>query len=317
MLSQPILIGVSSCLLGERVRFDGGHKRDPYIAEVLSDCFHIVPVCPEAEIGMGVPRNSVRLEGSVEAPRMIDNVASLKWTSRMNRYAVARVRRRDLASLSGFILKERSPSCGKQRVKLYEKSGVMSRRGRGLFARTLMNRFPDLPIEEEGRMADIPHRDSFIVRVFAYDRLRRLLVRRFSCGRMTAFHGAHKFLLLAHNPVQYRELTRLVDDIKSYTPADFKQSYQALFMKILKYRSTIRKNVRVLEQIAKQLESSLGPIEKPDIRQAITDYGAQVAPLVVPITLLDHLARKYEVDHVRGQVYLRPDPRELMLRNHA
>ncbi len=170
--SEEIRIGVSSCLLGERVRFDGGHKRDRDLTEVLSESVQFVPVCPEVELGMGVPRNPVRLEGSPDAPRMIDEATGIDWTDRMNQYALARVCRPDLASLSGFILKERSPSCGQELVELYERPGVMSHRGIGLFARALMDRFPRLPIEEASRLSDSRLREDFLARVTAYEHLK-------------------------------------------------------------------------------------------------------------------------------------------------
>jgi uncharacterized protein YbbK (DUF523 family)/uncharacterized protein YbgA (DUF1722 family) len=315
--SRPILIGISSCLLGERVRFDGAHKCDHYVTKVLARHFQFVPVCPETEVGMAVPRNPVQLEGTPAAPRMIDIHTGVDWTARMNRYAIGRVRSRDLKNLSGFILKARSPSCGRERVQLHGKSGAMTHRGTGLFARVLKDRFPDLPIADESQLADVLRRDDVLGRVFGYDRLQRLFARPFSRNRMLAFHESHEYLLKAHNPEHYRELARLLADIKSFSPAVFKGTYRSRFMKILQYESTTRKNVGVLKQIARHLRRTLPSHENREMDQIIASYGAHKVPLVSPVTLLGDLAEKHDVDEIQEQVYLHPDPRELMLRTEA
>ncbi len=167
---KPIFVGISSCLLGEPVRYDGSHKRDRYLSEELSRRVQFVPVCPETELGMGIPRNPVRLEGVPQAPRMIDPATGTDWTVRMNRYVDERVRRPDLSGLSGFILKDRSPSCGKEGVELCERPGEITCNGRGLFAQALMDRFPGLPIEEASRLTDAGQREDFITRIVAYHR---------------------------------------------------------------------------------------------------------------------------------------------------
>lgn len=196
--TSDILIGISSCLLGKRVRYDGGHKKDSYITDILGSHLKFVPVCPEIEVGMPVPRESVRLEGEVDFPHMVGDRTGEDWTERMNRYSRQRVRRPDLSDLSGFIFKSRSPSCGMERVKLHVKSGTVEKKAVGFFARAFMEQFPNLPVEEEEQLADPSLRENFIVRVFAYHRLHQLLKNRFSRGEMVRFHTAHKYLLLAH-----------------------------------------------------------------------------------------------------------------------
>jgi uncharacterized protein YbgA (DUF1722 family) len=266
---------------------------------------------------MAVPRNPVQLEGTPAAPRMIDIHTGVDWTTRMNRYAIGRVRRRDLKNLSGFILKARSPSCGRERVKLHGKSGAMTYRGSGLFARALKDRFPDLPIADESQLADVLRRDNFFGRVFGYDRLQRLFARPFSRNRMLAFHDRHEYLLKAHNPEHYRALACLVSDIRNFSPASFKKTYRSRFMRILQYESTTRKNIGVLKQIARHLKRILPPHENREVDQVIASYGAQKVPLVSPVTFLGDLAEKHDVDEIQEQVYLHPDPRELMLRTEV
>ncbi|MDH4158280.1 MAG: DUF523 and DUF1722 domain-containing protein [candidate division Zixibacteria bacterium] len=313
----PIKVGISTCLLGQKVRFDAGHKRDRYITDILGQYFQFVPVCPEVEVGMGVPRESVRLEGNVETPRMVGNKTGQDWTERMNRYAEKRVRRRDLSNLSGYILKKDSPSCGLARVRVYGKTGMPDKKGVGLFAAALIGQHSLLPVEEEGRLNDHCLRENFIVRVFAWHRLQNLFAGDYSRGALVKFHAAQKYLLLAHSPKHYRELGQLVAAAKACSPSALREKYTALFMEALTFRTTTRKNVNVLQHIFGFFKKSLGPGEKLDILNVIEDYRNGLVPLIVPITLLRHYVNKFDVEYVRNQVYLNPHPRELMLRNHV
>lgn len=312
-----IRVGVSSCLLGRKVRFDGGHKHDRYLTDILGAYFKFVPVCPELEIDMGVPREAVRLEGYPEAPRMVGNKSGREWTERMNNYARDRVQRSDIMDLSGYILKKSSPSCGMERVKVYVKPGTVVKTGIGLYARALLEAHPHLPIEEEGRLNDDRLRDNFIVRVFAYHRLQQLFRGRFNRGAVVAFHAAHKYLLLAHSPTHYKQLGQLVADVKKYSPSEFRDRYTVLFMEGLSVLSTSKKNVNVLQHILGFLKAHLTADEKRDILGVIEDYHRELVPLIVPITLLKHYLNKFNVEYIKDQVYLNPHPKELMLRNHV
>jgi uncharacterized protein YbgA (DUF1722 family)/uncharacterized protein YbbK (DUF523 family) len=312
-----IRIGISSCLLGKRVRYDAGHKKDSYITDILGAHFWFVPVCPEIEVGMPVPREAVRLEGTADAPRMVGGKTGEDWTDRMNRYSRQRVRKSDLADLSGFIFKSRSPSCGMERVKLYVQPGTVEKKAVGLFARAFMDQFPHLPVEEEGRLTDPALRENFIVRVFAYHRLQQLLKSRFSRGEMVQFHTAHKYLLLAHSPTHYQQIGRLVAAIKKTPVAEFKAKYLALFMEGLTHRATPSKNTNVLLHILGFLRPHLSGDERRDIIAAVDDYHRGLLPLVVPLTLISHFVRKHDVTYIKDQVYLNPHPRELKLRNHV
>ncbi len=315
---ERIGVGISSCLLGQQVRWDGGHKRDRYLTDILGEYFRFVPVCPELEVGMGVPRESVRLVGDIDAPRMVGNKTGEDWTERMNSYSEKRIEDSDVKRVYGFILKKDSPSCGMQRVRVYTETGMPERKGVGLFARKLLERYPYLPIEEEGRLNDMPIRENFIVRVFAYHRLAHSLLQgSFSRGRAVQFHTEHKFLIMAHSQTHYRDMGKLVAAIKNMTPAEFKQRYARMFMEALTYKTTRRKNTNVLQHILGFLKKELASVEKADIIRVIDDYHAALVPLIVPLTLLRHYVYKHNIDYIKDQVYLNPHPKELMLRNHV
>ena len=313
----PITVGISTCLLGQKVRYDGGHKRDRFITDILGDYFQFVPICPEVEVGMGIPREAVRLVGSVDDPQMLGVRSETDWTARMKRYSSVRVRRRDINDICGYILKKDSPSCGMARVKVFHPNGMPEKKGRGLYAAALMDQHPLLPVEEEGRLNDARLRENFIVRVFAYHRLRTLFHGRFSRGAIVKFHAAHKYLLLAHSQKHYRELGPLVAAVKQYPPDDFRQQYSQLFMEALAVKTTTRKNVNVLQHIMGFLKNHLHAGEKQSLAQVIEDYRNEIVPLVVPITIIRHYVNLLNIDYISDQVYLNPHPRELMLRNHV
>jgi len=303
--------------LGEKVRFDAGHKRDRYITDILGDYFNFISVCPEVDIGMGVPRESVRLVGSVDSPSMLGVRSGKAWTNKMNRYSQRRVNKIEKQKLRGFILKKDSPSCGMERVKIYNEKGMAVRNGRGLFADHLLKKLPLMPVEEEGRLNDHVLRDNFIVRVFAYDRLLNLFDKRYKRGNVVEFHAAHKYLIMAHSQKHYKSMGPLVASIKSYTTNDFKERYSILFMEALKIRSTVKKNVNVLQHIMGYLKSDLSATDKKYISNIIDDYRNQLVPLIVPLTLIKHYVEKLQVEYISNQYYLNPHPKELMLRNHV
>jgi uncharacterized protein YbgA (DUF1722 family)/uncharacterized protein YbbK (DUF523 family) len=316
-IDRPIRVGISTCLLGQKVRFDGGHKHDRYITDILGEYFRFVPVCPELEVGMGVPRESVRLVGVADNPQMIGHKSGDDWTVRMNNYSRKRVKQRDSTSLCGFILKKDSPSCGMERVKVWSEKGQAEKRGVGLFARALMDSHAHLPVEEEGRLHDARLRENFIVRVFAFDRLRQLFAKGWNRGKMVAFHSAQKYLIMAHSVEHYRLLGQLVANVKDVTPTQFRDQYFALYMEALGKKTTTRKNVNVLQHIFGFLKEKVKPEEKRDILAVIEDYRKGLIPLIVPVTLLRHHVKTHNVQYILDQVYLSPHPKELMLRNHV
>jgi uncharacterized protein YbgA (DUF1722 family)/uncharacterized protein YbbK (DUF523 family) len=314
----PIRIGISSCLLGQKVRYDGGHQRDAVITDLFGRHFAWVPVCPEVESGMGVPREPVRLEGDPDRPNLVGVKTGADHTRKMERFSRARVKALQALGLSGYILKARSPSCGMARVKLYGEGGTFAgRKATGIFARRLLTAMPHLPVEEEGRLRDPGIRENFITRVFCYHRWRSLVGGRFTRGRLVAFHTAHKFLLRAHSVERLRRLGRLVADAKRFTPARLADRYEALFFETLSRRATTKRHADVLTHMAGFFKQQLSKEEKAELAGLIEDFRQGLIPLVVPVTLLKHYVLKFQNAALAGQIYLNPHPKELMLRNHV
>jgi uncharacterized protein YbbK (DUF523 family)/uncharacterized protein YbgA (DUF1722 family) len=313
----PIRLGISACLLGEAVRYDGGHQRDAYLIGVLGRHVTWVPVCPEMEIGMGVPREPIRLVGHAAAPRLLGVTSGADHTDRMNDFARRRVQ--DLAhrGLSGYVLKRGSPSGGMERVKLYrDDTAAPERAGVGLFARVLRETLPLLPVEEEERLDDPRRRDGFITRVFAYRRLAALREMAPRPEDVVAFHAAHEYLLRAHRPAACARLGRLAAQRPRGPLAAWLDRYGDGFMRALRAPATRASHVGVLRHIVGRFERRLPAAATREVLGLIGDYAAGRVPLIVPITLINHHAARLDVAAVRDQVYLHPHPKELMLRNH-
>jgi len=313
--SRPRL-GISACLLGQRVRYDGGHKQDVFLTRTFALFVEWVPVCPEIEIGMGVPRESVRLVGSVDDPQMIAERTGKDWTETMKAFAAKRIQELATLNLSGYVLKKDSPSCGIERVRVYGAANTPTRRGRGLFAAGLMTGLPLLPVEEEGRLNDPVLRENFIERVFAYYRW-RTAQRTQSRNGLVAFHTAHKYLLLAHSERHYRQLGRIVGNLKFHSLRAIYQEYGSIFMEGLTVQATVKKHANVLDHMMGYFSAELSAAERRELVEIIRDYRRQLVPLIVPVTLIHHYVKKYRVDYLGSQVYLAPSPKELMLRNHV
>jgi uncharacterized protein YbgA (DUF1722 family)/uncharacterized protein YbbK (DUF523 family) len=309
-------IGISSCLLGDEVRFDGGHKRDTFLTQVLDPYVEWVRVCPEVEVGMGVPRETLRLVRVGGDTRMVTTRTGVDHTDSMRAWAERRTKALADMDLRGYVLKKDSPSCGMERVKVYgEASGA--RIGVGTYAEVLKARFPSLPIEEEGRLTDPVLRENFIERVFAYDRLRALFDGRWTQSSLVAFHTAHKMALLAHSTTAYQELGRLVAGGSKMPRAELQRQYEDLFMRTLARPATVKRHTNVLMHMAGHLKRILDGECRKELLDCIDEYRRGLVPLVVPVTLLRHYVRLHRVDYLAGQTYLEPHPRELMLRNHV
>jgi uncharacterized protein YbgA (DUF1722 family)/uncharacterized protein YbbK (DUF523 family) len=313
--SKPRL-GISACLLGQRVRYDGGHKHDCFLTETFGRFVEWIPVCPELEVGMGVPREAVRLVGSPQEPRMIAERSGMDWTDAMNSFAAKRIDDLAALNLSGYVLKKDSPSCGVERVRVYESKTQPARRGRGLFAAALMKKLPLLPVEEEGRLNDPSLRENFIERVFAYHRWRAEEAAK-SRGGLVAFHTGHKFLLLAHSELHYRQLGRVVASVKQKSLREVYDEYGCGFMEALAARASAKKHANVLDHMMGYFSDRLSTAERQELVEVIRDYRRQLIPLIVPVTLIRHYVKKYAVAYLEDQVYLAPSPKELMLRNHV
>jgi uncharacterized protein YbgA (DUF1722 family)/uncharacterized protein YbbK (DUF523 family) len=312
-----VRIGISSCLLGQEVRFDGGHKRDRFLTDTFGQFVEWVPVCPEVEAGFGTPREAMRLVDDGGRLRLLTVKTRRDLTEPMQRSARRRVEQLVSERLCGYVLKKDSPSCGMERVKVFDAHNVPTRSGVGLFAAALRARHPFLPIEEEGRLVDPRLRDNFVERVFAYQRLRALFAARWTLGGLVAFHTAHKLSLMAHSVSAYRSLGRLVAEAKSLGRADLESRYTEGFMTALAAIATTRRHVNVLQHMAGYFKKPLDAASRAELAATIEDYRAGLVPLVVPITLIRHHVRQHAVSYLADQVYLAPHPKELMLRNHV
>ena len=315
--AAQVRIGISSCLLGQQVRYDGGHKRDAFLVETLGPFVEWVPVCPEVEMGMGTPREPVQLRRVNGEIRLLGVKSSTDHTAVMRTWAARRVEALAREDLDGYVLKKDSPSCGMERVKVYEGRGPAARTGRGLFAEALTARLPLLPVEEEGRLSDPQLRENFVERVFAYRRLREMFAGRWTVAALVHFHTAHKLTLLAHSPAAYRDLGRLVARAATIPRSDIKAGYEQRFMRALSAIATPRRHVNVLQHMLGYFRRSLDDESRAELADAIAGYRAGLVPLIVPITLFRHHVRRAEVAYLARQTYLEPHPRELMLRNHV
>lgn len=320
-LEPPLRLGVSACLLGEEVRFDGGHKKNSFLIHGLGPYVEWFPVCPEVEIGMGTPRETIRLVGERGDPQLVGHKSGRDYAPQMTGWSRANVEEIASWDLHGYVLKSGSPSCGLFRVRVYPPEGGMPERsGRGVFARELTRRLPMLPVEEEGRLNDLPLRENFIERLFAYERWTRFLRQDPTPRGLVAFHTAHKMALLAHSPALYRRLGRLVAEAGAgKRPFDeLVERYARSASEALRILASRGRHSNVLQHLMGFLKDHLGRDDKAELVQTIDDYRDGLVPLVVPLTLLNHHVRRHPVpEWVHRQVYLKPYPKELMLRNHV
>jgi uncharacterized protein YbgA (DUF1722 family)/uncharacterized protein YbbK (DUF523 family) len=314
-----VKIGISACLFGQEVRFDGGHKRDRFLTDILGPHVEFVTVCPEVEMGLGTPREPMRLVAVGGGLRMITTRTGIDHSDAMHRWARRRLDElaRDHPDLCGYVLKKDSPSCGMERVKTYGRTGRPRRDGRGLFASAMMRRFPSLPVEEEGRLGDPHLRENFIERVFAFRRIKDLFAARWTTGDLVQFHTTHKMALLAHSTVKFNELGRLVAGAGGMPRADLRRAYEEQFMATLSIVATPRRHANVLTHMIGHLTKVLNSESKEELMHTIEDYRRGLVPLVVPLTLLRHHVRASRVSYLLDQVYLDPHPRELMLGNYV
>lgn len=292
-------IGVSSCLLGNKVRFDKGHKHDKYITGTLGNYFDFYAVCPEVECGLPIPRESMKLVGQANETSLVGNKTGTDYTDQLQSWAHQKMEQLEAEDLSGFIFKAQSPSSGMSRVKVYDRNGVPQANGVGIFASVFMKHFPLIPVEEEGRLHDPVLRENFIENVFVYKRWRDLL-KDFTVHKLVRFHTSHKYLLLGHSQKNYRVLGRLISQAGLIDQAQLIGEYQVLLMHMMGYFKKV-----------------LSKDEKEELLEMIDNFSNQLVPLIVPITLLNHYVRKYDQVYLKEQIYLTPHPLELKLRNHV
>ena len=310
-MEKNFRIGISSCLLGNEVRWNSGHKLDKYLTHTLGQFVEYVPVCPEVEAGFGVPRESFRLVGDPDTPRLITFKSKTDHTDRMVTWAKKRVRELEKEDLCGFIFKSDSPSSGMIRVKVYNEKGMPHKIGIGIFARAFMEHFPLIPVEDDGRLNNPLIRENFILQIFTMKRWRDNMARNPSMGNLVDFHTRNKLLILSHSPKLYRLMGKLVADGRKLPIKELYDQYQLLLMEALKLKTTIRKNTNVLQHLMGYFKKQLSGDEKQELLEIFGQYRNEHVPLIVPITLINHYVRKYE------QTYLHPHPLELKLRTHV
>jgi uncharacterized protein YbgA (DUF1722 family)/uncharacterized protein YbbK (DUF523 family) len=276
-----------------------------------------VPVCPEVECGLGIPREAMRLVGDPQSPRLVTVRTGQDFTERMLNWARGRVKELAKEGLCGFIFKSDSPSSGMERVKVYNEKGMPEKAGKGIFAKTFMDHFPLIPVEEEGRLHDPKLRENFIESIFTLRRWREVAQDKKSLGSLVAFHTQHKLLFLSHSEKHYRAMGKLVAEGKKLPLSELYASYETLLLEALKLRSTVKKNANVLQHMMGYFKEQLSKDEKQELLETLDEYRKGYIPLIVPITLINHYVRKYKEDYLRQQIYLNPHPIALQLRNHA
>jgi uncharacterized protein YbgA (DUF1722 family)/uncharacterized protein YbbK (DUF523 family) len=316
-MEERIRLGISMCLLGENVRYDGGHKLDRFLTETLGQYVEYVPVCPEVECGLPVPREAMHLEGDPEHPRLVTSRTHEDKTAQMLKWAKRRVVELEKENLCGFIFKSNSPSSGMERVKIRNEKGMPEKKGVGLFAKAFMEHFPLIPVEEDGRLHDPKLRENFIERIFTMMRWRELLNKRWRMGGLVDFHTRNKLLILSHSPKHYKMMGKLVADGKAMPIEKLYQEYESLLMAALKLKTTPKKNSNVLQHMMGYFKKDLSSDEKQEILEIIQQYREGYVPLIVPVTLMNHYIRKYRQEYMSLQTYLNPHPIALQLRNHV
>lgn len=314
-MDKKIKIGISRCLMGQKVRFDGGHKKYHYATELLSQFFDIETICPEVESGLPIPRPTIHLRGNPDSPSLVEVLNPEKdHTARLVTFSEQKVK--SLSKLSGFILKNKSPSCGMSRVKIYQQKPAQPKMGVGLFAKALIEAYPLLPIEEEGRLNDPTLRENFIERVFVYHRWQSTVLKEKTPKSLLAFHTEHKLTLLAHNQQIYRELGGKLANLKEVDMDIFLDEYFSKFMTAMTQRADRKTHTNVLMHIQGYFKQIIDADDKAELKEAIERYRLGQLPLIVPITLLKHHLLKNPNTYLEEQRYLFPYPEELMLRNH-
>ncbi|QFU77707.1 DUF1722 domain-containing protein [Halioglobus maricola] len=312
---MKIPLGISSCLLGQKVRFDSGHKHNPYITQNLGEFFSFQAFCPEVSIGLGTPREPIRLVNNADddSVRCVGTKdPSLDVTDEL--VASARAQASWVSSVYGYIFKKDSPSCGMERVKVYRKSSA-TRDGRGMFAGEIMDMFPNLPVEEEGRLNDARLRENFVKRVFFYKRWCDLISDQPEKRDLVEFHARNKLIYMSHNQTKARELGRLVADIGGQDIDTFCESYLAGVTEIMQKPASRRNHCNVLSHIQGYLKRKLDADDRAELDQMIEQYRLGYIPLIVPITILRHHFRKTPDPYINQSYYMQPHPQELMLHN--
>ena len=316
-MPDRIKVGISSCLLGEKVRWNGGHKQDRFMIETLGQFVQYVPVCPEVECGLGVPRETLRLVGNPENPRLLTTKTRIDHTERMKKWAEERLKELEKENLCGFIFKSDSPSSGMVRIKVYNEKGSVKKNGIGIFARMFMAHFPRIPVEDDRRLHDPKIRENYIESIFVLEKWREALARKKTVGNLVDFHTRQKLLILSRSQEHSRQMDKLMAEGKLLPTKVLYNRYEILLLEALKRKTTVKKNADILEHMMGYFKKQLTPDEKAELIEIISDYRSGHVPLIVPITLFNHYVRKYDQPYLKQQTYLNLHPAALKLRNHV
>ncbi len=307
-------VGISACLTGKKVRYDATNAFDSYLCRTLGRHVEWVPICPEVECGLPVPREPMRLRGEPGSPRLIQTATGKDLTEHVRRWTEKRLRDLEGEGLCGFVFKAGSPCCGLNKVKVHGLNGSPPRGGSGVFARAFTRRFPLLPVAEAEGMADPSVRESFIERVFVRKRWGDLMKTGPTLKGLEDFHAAHELLIAAHDSEAAADLGRLVLRAYSLNRQKLLERYDSLLAKALSREATPSRNTRILKLFMDGLKDSLSVEERAPLRELIEDYKNGYVPLLVPIALLRHYVQRFPKPSLSRQLYLDPYPTELGLR---
>ncbi|MGX9416462.1 YbgA family protein [Vibrio sp. RC27] len=313
-MENKLLIGVSSCVLGQNVRFDGGHKNNQFVSNELADYCEFIPICPEIGAGLPVPRPTIRLVNIDDSIRLVETKAvENDHTDKLVEFSSRKVGELKQQPLCGYVVCAKSPTCGMERVKVYQDNRA-DKNGVGLFTQQLQAQMPWLPIEEDGRLNDAILKENFISRIYALHDLQQSVGDNPSPGKIVAFHSRYKLTLMAHHPASYRELGKLVANIKHYSIDDFFENYRLRFMQALTVRASRKNNTNTLMHLQGYFKNSLSKEHKAELSRLIEEYRLGLLPLLAPLTLIKHYLSTHPDEYLEQQHYLNPYPQELRLR---
>lgn len=309
-------LGVSSCLLGNFCRYDGAHSKDDFVVNILQKYFDFVPYCPEKMV-FGTPRESIRLVEIDEQIKVITN-SSKKDVSKeledISIYCSEQIKNDDLC---GIILKSKSPTCGIERVKVYQdKSSINEKKGVGLFAHEIKKRYPYLPMEEEGRLQDPWLRENFLMQIFAYEELFEFLKKESSMKELIDFHTSYKYLIYSKSQLSYKTLGNIVANQEGKEFNEILEEYKKYFLIAIALKSNIKKTYNVLLHIFGYFKKLITSEEKQDLLEAIEDFKNELIPLIAVIKLLNIYANRFSLEYLQKQKFLNPYPKELALRSN-
>jgi len=316
-MDNPIKVGISSCLLGNKVRYDGQHKLNRYLRDQLGNYVEWLPVCPEVECGLPTPRESMHLEGSMDEPHLVTTKTEIDHTDKMQSWIKQKIADLATEDLCGFVFKTKSPSSGMRGITVFKGKGKPLGTGPGLFASAFMKAFPHIPVEDEGRLNDNGLRENFIEHLFVMHRWRNFMQSGKGYKDFIDFHTRHKYILMAHSNKHLKLMGKLVAEGKRKKPEILMHEYMLLLMEAMKLKATVNKNTNVLQHLMGYFKEHLTSDEKAELSGVIKEYHQELVPLIVPIVLIQHYVRKYDQEYLRDQYYLFPHPRELKLRNHV